>query len=263
MPWISLLFFLLCSFGYADINKKIEKLPSEDREKIDFLFRFLVQRDTLGYVLFGENKCMTFSPIPLTHKEYVLPYSKLENPLEFQNKLKESWSVWKQYESWFEHTNILICEEYERIENEIYLQIFLIDKKKLRSVLTKYRDDFIEVLGKAFTVDAFIEKLEKMKKLRPLIKHDEKLLGILLGFGRLASTAFRDLKNQKVLDPPLECLGKRPSGCLITPVSFRGYSQSEETRQLLESYKKEILDIEAIFKSDSFLERTLEKLCAP
>lgn len=101
------------------------------------------------------------------------------------------------------------------------------------------------------------------KKLQPLLKHDEKLLGILLGFGRESSTIFRDWTKKEELEPPLEYLGKRPPGCLITPVRFRGYSSSNEVCTLLEGYKKEILTIDAVFKSSSFFETTLERFCAP
>lgn len=252
--------FFLCSLGYPNIQQTLKDIPERDREKIEFLFRFWVQRDTLGFVLFGESKCMTFTGIPISHKEYFLPY-KIENGLHFQKKLKESWHVWKKYESRFKHPNVIICEKYEKIENEVYLQLFLIDKRKLAIVLKQFQSDFTEVLGKSFSPESFVAKLEKVKKLTSLIKYDEKLLGILLGFGRESSAAFRDWVDDEDLDPPLEYLGKRPQGCLITPVSFRGYSHSFEVQQLLETYRKEILKIEEIFKSDSFLERTLEQFC--
>jgi hypothetical protein len=264
MRFVSLifLFFILCPLGCADVKQTFNAIPERDREKIEFLLKFLIQRDTFGFVLFGENKCLTFTGIPLTHKEYFLPY-RMDNSLRFQRNLKESWYVWKRYESRFKHPNILICENYQSIENEMHLQLFLFDKKKLKTTLEKYIEDFREVLGKDFLPDKFIASLEKKRKLIPLIKGDEKLLGILHGFGRDASTLFRDHVDDQTLDPPLEYLGKRPPGCLITPVSFRGYSTSEETKLLLEAYKKEILEIEEIFNSAHFIERTIEKFCAP
>ena len=260
MRFVSLIFFLslLCPPGYAHT---LNSLPKKDREKIEFLFSYWVQRDTLGFLLFGENKCLTFTGIPITHKKYFLPY-KIENGYRFQRKLVESWYAWKSYESHFPHPNYLICEKYDRIENETYLQIFIFDKQKLKTTLEKYQRDFAEALGEAFTPDGFIAKLEKKKNMRPLIKHDEKLLGILLGFGREASSAFKDGATNENLNPPLEYLGKRPPGCLITPVCFRGYRSSLETSELLENYRQEIVEIEKIFKSDSFLENVLEIFCA-
>jgi hypothetical protein len=261
MRFVNVLFFLLilCPHGYSH---ELESLPARDREKIEFLFTFFVQRDTLGFLLFGESKCLTFTGIPITHKKYFLPY-EIKEGLKFQKKLKESWYTWKRYESRIKHPNYLICEKYDRNGNETYLQIFIFDKKKLRSTLEKYQGDFIEALGTSFTPDNFIAKLEKKKKVRPIIKHDEKLLGILLGFGRDASAAFKDFAQNEALDPPLEYLGKRPPGCVITPVSFRGYKSSPETAELLEKYREEILEIEKLFKSDCFINQVIEKFCTP
>ncbi len=252
------LFLTLYPRGHAH---ELNGLPAKDRENIKFLFTFLVQRDTLGFLLFGENKCLTYTGIPITHKKYFLPY-KIENGYKFQKKLKESWYTWKRYETYFKHPNYLICEKYDRIENETYLQIFIFDKNKLRHTLEKYQADFVEIIGASFKPEHFMANLEKKKKVMRLIKHDEKLLGILLGFGRDASMAFKDFIHNEEIDPPLEYLGKRPSGCLITPVSFRGYKSSPETTELLEKYKDEILKIEQIFKSDTFLEVVLEKFCS-
>jgi|ERR1700722_15113646 len=153
MPLLNILVFFLffCPKGYANIEQTLKAIPEMDREKIEFLFTFWVQRDTLGFVLFGESKCLTFTGIPITHKKYFLPY-KIENGFRFQKKLKESWYVWKRHESHFKHPNILICEKYKRIENEMYLQLFIFDKKKLKAVLEQYKTDFIEVLARLCTI---------------------------------------------------------------------------------------------------------------
>lgn len=257
-----LFLFILSPLSYSNAQWQLNKLTEKERDHIEFLFRYWIQRDTLGFLLFGESKCCTFTGIPITHKEYFLPY-KMENGYQFQKKLKAAWFTWKRNESRFKHPNYIVCERYNRIENETYLHLFIFDKMKLRATLEAYKDDFIEVLGENFSQERFITLLEKKKKLMPLIKHNEKLLGILLGFGRDASSVFSQWDQETELEPPLEYLGKRPPGCLITPVSFRGYSASKETSLLLESYKKEILEIEKIFNGCGFIERSIEKFCAP
>ncbi len=263
MQLVSLILFLvtLCPLGYSNVQHQLNKLTKKDRENLEFLFRYWIQRDTLGFLLFGESKCCTLTGIPITHKEYFLPY-KIENGYQFQKKLKEAWYTWKRNESRFKHPNYLICEKYTRLENEIYLQLFIFDKSKLRATLDVYKADFIAVLGENFSQEQFIATLEKKKRVMPLIKHDEKLLGILLGFGRDASSVFSQWDRRTTLDPPLEYLGKRPPGGLITPVCFRGYKSSIETAGILEKYGKEILEIEKIFKRDTFFEVALEKFCS-
>lgn len=255
------LFLLLSPIGYSSVQQSLQKLSDRERKNIEFLFKFWIQRDTLGFLLFGESKCLTFTGIPITHKKYFLPY-KIENGYRFQKKLVESWYTWKSHESFFKHPNYLICEKYDRIANETYLQIYIFDKQKLKVTLEKYHQDFSEVLGESFTVESFIARLEKKKKVMPLIKHDEKLLGILLGFGRDASISFKDWTEDEDLEPPPEYLGKRPAGCPITPVCFRGYKSSPETSRILEGYRKEIVEIEKVFNDDSFLDIVLEKFCS-
>ena len=262
--WLRSLFLFilfLCPQGYGNVHKTLNSLSQKDRENIEFLFRYWVQRDTLGFLLFGESKCLTFTGIPLTHKECFLP-GKIENGYRFQRKLVESWYTWKTHESRFKHPNYLICEKYQRLENETYLQLFIFDIPKLKIVLNKYVDEFKKVCGDSFTPESFIAKLHKKRVLMPLIRHDEKLLGLLLGFGREASTLFRDYADVENLNPPMEYLGKRPTGCLITPVSFRGYSSSEETKHILDAFRKEIVEIERIFKSEQFFHRAIEKFCS-
>ena len=108
----------------------------------------------------------------------------------------------------------------------------------------------------------FILQLEKKKKLRPLIHYDQKLLGILLGFGRESSSAFRDMYLGQEVIPPLKRVGYRPKGCSITPVSFRGDPDSQEVKELIEIYTNEIQEIEKIYTGGSFLITTLEAFCS-
>ncbi len=48
------LFIILCPLGYADVGKTLRAIPERDREKIEFLFKFLIQRDTLGFFFSGK-----------------------------------------------------------------------------------------------------------------------------------------------------------------------------------------------------------------
>ncbi len=211
--------------------------------------------------MFKETKPACMISLPLTHKRYVMPY-KVDDPLRFQRDLGLCWRVWSRYRDLFKHPGIIVCEEYERINEGMYLQLFVFNKRTLNLLLEKHRDDFAEVLGKNFTPQKFINKLEKKKRLRPLIHRDDKLLGLLLGFGPESSTAFKDLVLGIDFEPPLARAGRRPKGCCITSVSFRGNPDSPEVKALVETYTKEILDIEKIFKRDSFLTDTLEKFCS-
>ncbi len=253
-------FFLICSLDASEIRNKLMKIPLKDREKIEQLFSFFVSREGLGYVLFQETKPGCFISLPLTHKSYVMPY-KVDNPIRFQRNIGLCWRIWSYYSHLFKHPKILICEEYERINGGMYLQLSIFNKETLKSLLEMYHDDFAERLGTGFTPQKFIAKLEKNKRLRSLIQNDDKLLGLLLGFGRESSQAFKDMISGVELESPLKKVSHRPAGCCINPVSFRGNPDSLEVKKLIEIYTHEIQKIEKIYKNDQFLLITLEALC--
>ena len=142
--------------------------------------------------------------------------------------------VWQQHKHKFQHPNLIICEEYDLFTRSLFVQLFFIDKKRLEKLIETYKTDFKEVLGETFCSKKLLAAIEKKRKLRPLIKNDEKLLGLILGFGREASETFRDYDYQTATEnEPSKIVGYRPSGCLITPVSFRANPNSAEVQNLL------------------------------
>lgn len=262
-----LIFLVAVLFSFSLRGQTIEKLldgiAPDDREKIEQLFSFFVRRDSLGYVLFGETKPVCATGIALTCKESMTPFAWTDNPLHYQKEIKGCWEVWQRYAHLFKHPNIIICEEYEGMAGGIYLHLFFINKKTVGPLLEKYREDFAEILGVKFSPKAFIAELEKKKKLRPLIQNDEKLMGLLLGFGRESSTAFKNFRKKgDELARPLGRIAHRPKGCPITPVCFRGYEDSQEVKELVKIYDKEIQEIADIFNDKNFLTITLQKLCS-
>ncbi len=260
---VLILFLLFCSLEGMEVTEILHSIPPKDREKIEFLFSYLIQRDNLGFVLFGNMKTAAFCSIPVVCDYAIVPKSMTPTPLRYQKNLKQALDVWGFYKHRFKHPNIIVCEEYNCFTTSSFLQLIFIDKRKLASLLEKYREDFEEVLGKNFSSVDFIAKVEKKRKLRPLIHHDEKLLGLLLGFGRESSNSFKKMSHGEEADPTYKIAGHRPKGCCIVPVSFRGNPDSEEVKALIDIYSKELVEIESIFKSDSFFVTTLEKFCSP
>lgn len=92
-----------------------------------------------------------------------------------------------------------------------------------------------------------------------MIKFDEKLLGLILGFGKESSEAFKASKDEI---PKLGRIAFRPKNCLITPVCFRGNEESEEVKKLVAQYNEEIQKIDQIYKSETFFIDTLKQYCA-
>jgi hypothetical protein len=256
----SILFF--CSLEGSEISEILQKIPDKDKRRIEQLFDFFVRRDSLGYVLFGETKAVCATGIPISCTESVTPEAWTANPMRFQRNLRLCWESWVCHSHLFRHPNIIICEEYQKLGGGIYLHLYFINKKTLELVLEKFWCDFAEVLGSNSSPKHFISELEKKKKLKQLIHHDEKLFGLLLGFGRESSSAFKSYSSGIDLGSPLGRIAYRPKGCKITPVCFRGNLDSPEVQSLVNVYTDEILQIENIYNSDCFLETTLEKFCS-
>ncbi len=257
-----LFFLLICSLEGAEVSDILKTIPPKDRQKIEKVFTYLVQRDSLGYVLFGETKPAAICSIPIACKYALIPPSFVEGPFfKYQNSLKQCWAIWKHYEGRFKHANLIVCEEHNRFKSSSFLQLIFINKPRLKQLLEQYEEDFIQVLGANFSPEEFIARLEQKKQLRPLIRHDEKLLGLILGFGKESAEAFKNNDLSETADHPLGYAFYRPPNCSITLVSFRGNPESKEVQELLEAYTKEIPVIEEALKSDSFLVSLLEKFC--
>lgn len=253
---------LFCSLEGKEVSQILQSIPSKDKERLEFFFSFLVQFDNLGFVLFGNTKPAAFCSIPLVCNYPVVPKS-IPNPLQYQKDLKRSWAVWTRYRNRFKHPNIIVCEEYDGFKKSAFVQLIFIDKRKLTTLLAQFREDFAEVLGEDFSSEKFIAQIEKKRKLRPLIHHDEKLLGLILGFGKESASTFKNVENSGQEDPNFKIAGRKPKGCCIIPVSFKGNPDSDQVKTLIDIYTKEILEIEEIFKSDTFLLTALEKFCSP
>jgi len=254
------IFFLFYSVNANEITKALQFIPQKDKEKIELLFTYFVQCDNLGHVLFGKTKTAAVATIPLVCDFPLVPPFVSTTPLCYQKQIKESWQVWQQYSYKFRHPNIIICLEHVRLKQYAFLNIFFIHKERLQKLLQEHHQAFAEILGDHFSAKAFIAKLERKKKLRPLLRHDEKLLGLILGFGSEASTTFKQMRLGEQVAASFKVAGYKPAGSQITPVSFRGDPNSSEVRALVDSYTKEMATIERILKSDTFLITTLQQL---
>lgn len=259
---LTAVFLLLCSLEGTEVERVLQSIPSKDLKKIEFLFSDLVQCQNLGFVLFGNTKTAALCTIPIACNYAIVPQSVTANPLQYQKNLRDAWAVWERYQNRFEHPNIIVCQEYEYSRTSAFLQLIFIDKRKLVTLLDEYQDVFAEILGPNFSSTIFIEQIEKKGKIRSLIGNDEKLFGLLLGFGLESSAGFKNMITAKK-EVPLTIAGYKPKGNCIIPVSFRGNPESKEVQALVDGYTREIHEIERIFRGNSFLVETLEKFCAP
>lgn len=254
------LLFMVCTWMYGQESLiSLEKLPVERCHQIEDLFRYFVQYENLGFVLFKGTKPACMITLPLTHKAPHLS-SKIPNTLKRQRMLARAWWVFDQSKHFFPHPSFIFCHEYIALNQGVYVRLFVINRETALHTLQKHRATFARVLGDDFSPKTFLDRVEKRRKLLCQLNHSERLLGILLGFGEEASKAYEELTREEE-SLQLGRVSSRIAGCKITPVSFRGDLSSLETRTLVQQYQRETLEIEAFLESENFFTKALEALC--
>lgn len=124
-------------------------------------------------------------------------------------------------------------------------------------------------MGAQFSSREFIVQLEEGQALPSLLKHDEMLMGIVLGYGKESATAFKEKRSQytqSVAPPPTETYCRidldRPKGCKIHPVVFMGNPHSSEVQELTFLYEQELKEAwTAYSQAKNRLKIVLEALC--
>lgn len=155
------------------------------------------------------------------------------------------------------------------MDDEEVTHICLINKKSLIKCLQKHEVVFQEIVGKDFSVETFVEQLERTKTLRPLIRDDECLLGLILGFGLDSAAAFKEQTSQlttKTYPAWTESYQgieiSLPKRCLIYPIGFMGNPHSKEVKKLVKIYSHEIEQLWMGYKGPgNLLKALLEQLC--
>jgi hypothetical protein len=179
--------------------------------------------------------------------------------------MNKGWISWKKYESLFPHPNFIFVEE-EDLCNSVK-HIYIINKKSLLLQLHKHSGLYQEILGSHFSPESFLKDLEQKKNLDSLIKNDECLKGMILGFGPESSLSFKKKNTLEKNDPSNRAdryqgiVVKEPKRSMIFPVGFMGNSDSEEVKNLTYVYEKELGELWIRYKiSRNTLKLVLEKL---
>jgi hypothetical protein len=182
----------------------------------------------------------------------------------------KGWYAFKKNEHLFPHPRFIFSENVFESGNACkILHIYFINKESLKTCLNDYQSLFRQILGEEFSQETFIAQLEAGVALPKLLNEDEMLLGILLGFGKESSLAFKKRRPQCTASyAPLPTATycqidlKRPQGCKIDPVVFMGDPRSSEVLKLRSMYEQELKNAWSIYKqSNNLLKSVLTQLC--
>lgn len=257
MVKVSLLTFALATssliFG-GIVDDGLKQLSMHDRACMKAFFDDAVKMDQIGHVLYFENKPISIIAKVLKDKSH-----------HFQDVLcLKGWYAFKRNEHLFPHPNFIFSESIVDFNKDFKaLHIYLINKKSLEICLDKHASIFKKILGQRFDSKLFVKALDEGYPLDSLIHKNEVLLGILLGFGEESSKAFCDFNKGFPQESYCGIEIRSPKGCKIQPVAFMGNPNSQEVKELLSLYEKELEEFSKLYKQKKDrLKLTLERLCA-
>lgn len=280
-------FLLFCSLvpysPYAEVGSLsanteeiLSAIPAEDRFELEQLFIKLFLNDHFGYTLLGGKA------ISLTGVVQEVEWPDLLAGSRKGRVFWKHWDTWSKYKPLFSMPNYLFLKEDSKVVDGV-TWIILINKQKFKETVDENILTFREKLGDVNT-ESLLSSLETGKtSLQQLIRGNETLLGILLGYGELNSRKYekRALVVKKLCasafilssyhdnmatDPTQLNHGSfqpsnQPSYILkVNPVSFCGDPSDWETAYLEKCYQKFNEKLAELYKDGKVFETTLSIL---
>lgn len=264
-------FFIFCILStsiYAlDVDAALKQVPLKDRVQMRHFFHEVVNHDNFGYVLFFSDKPVALTSIT-THRGK-----------HFKKTLvAKGWQSWKKYEHLFPHENYIFCEDKRPFSSMSCDHLYLINRASLQKCLMQNIESFQKILGKTFSPNEFIEALEQGQNIKELIKNDQMLMGILMGFDETSAEAYkrRRLNAEEHSDvferiPPIQnklIINKNHNNmyaksCGMQSVTWIGNPNLDEVIELSKIYSIQQRKLIKIYKRRNSLKTTLRQLCLP
>jgi hypothetical protein len=260
-----------------EVRLKLALISSNEKEELEYLFRYLMYHSSFVYVLFGD-KPMSFESFIKTEdvwKYFMRNFTSFEPGLEFC-KFQRGWAAWKKYKHLFPLKKFILVHQEEPIFLG-YMSIFFVHKKNLLKTMREHAEDFKDILGEGFNpeeiLDCFYKNVITMDK---KLKRHPVLQGILLGYGKENAWNYYNLSKfrYKMSKDPSAYEEFRKAQEKFVPFSTHNYDlecpiylpmfgcdpKSKETLNLKRKYKKQRADIYKKYQEGDFLEVTLLKL---
>lgn len=239
-------------------DDQLKHLSVSERVSVKNFFATAMRFEQLGHVLFFPHKPACLIAMRLTGGNISLDEKAFLN----------GWITWKKNEHLFPHPNFIVCAEIANFKcPEKFLHVYIVNKRTLVDCLSHYEAFFKETLGEHFSKEAFVEELEKTKKFSSLIKDDDALRGILLGFDKMSALAFKQVIARQFENycreqyQRINCeLGEKH---LTHPVVFMGNPETKEVQDLMRTYASELDPIQEIYCKKDLLNLVLAALSTP
>jgi FKBP-type peptidyl-prolyl cis-trans isomerase len=170
-------FLLTCSsvlWGNEEIKGFIEKLPSEQRELLESFFSILVKDSLSGYVLYGDK------PMCIEGHSLVSDSGALSGFNDQKVILIQGLRFWQDL-----NLSVVDKNYFFLIFNfGDYRHFVCVNRKAFIRVVNENLSLFRYVLGSTLTAESLLDELIRAKDgFYEVLKQDNVLLGILLGYG--------------------------------------------------------------------------------
>lgn len=264
------------------------KNETQKNKQIESFLKVLVYEHQFGYTLFGDKPVSIagyFSEEPVEN----LLWGKWD-----RSNLRNLWKIWEKYQKNLTINEYVLLHETD-VDMERIQVISIINKKAFLEKVRAHIDLFQSILGNHITPELLLEKASAPHaSLFRILKCNEGLYGILLGFGKKNAFAFkRSLELAKLVDPSYRELPIRYSLYFPKPsnefssfceeyenlkIRLHPFSHKKELSRislpcmvvldsddeiihLEKKYRKERQKIIQAYSKGDFLKITLEQLC--
>lgn len=271
-------FFLASScstsrYKTSELKAKLETLSEEQLSTLEVFFRILLTKSQGGYVLYG-NKPLCLEAFPYREEGSIFLAKWIHI---FSVELKRGALLWKELglDKYCKNYHLLVSEN---LTNE-WQDLLLINRRELFSSIEKNLVLFQYTLGPNINSEYLIDLLQNpQNNFSSIIQNDKTLIGVLLGYGTqnaMHCSRIENIKENRCSKPScgfktteeeVDWLETRFS--LSTDFSeekspllpwFGCYDQNE-SKFLIDHYKKTQKEIIKILKSPNFLEKVLSRM---
>jgi hypothetical protein len=257
-----LVFLAFLRLEANSITDILDTIPKESQEDLKYLFHIVFLEQDGAYTIFGNK------PVSMAGKFLI---DSWETTIKGEvGKFGKAWKTWQNYKNKFIINNYLIIGERHTFKksDSVVLNVSVINKKAFIKTVNHNLFLFETLLDQKIDPKKILDDIEKGKLLLwQSIKHNEILLGILLGYGNHNAYLFNEksffrthyLFSRKI--SKLKCSDEEIYPLMIVnPVQYSADLDHPETKMLQKMYKNLRKKISAIYSQGDFLEITLSQL---